>query len=177
MLWEVLESAYSFQSPWLKVRRDHIKMPSGHELPDFYVAELNDWVNVIAVTMDGLILIEEQYRHGIKQVCYELPAGAVEPGEDPLQSAQRELVEETGYSGGEWIPYGISVPNASGCSTRCYSFLALGVERKQMLNTDPSEEIKLHLLSKSELNEMLISGLILEGVMQAPLWRYLSENL
>lgn len=177
MLWEVLESAYPFQSSWLKVRKDHIRMPSGHEIPDFYVTELNDWVNVIAVTQDGYILIEEQYRHGIEQVCYELPAGAVEIGEDPLQTAKRELVEETGYSGGEWLPFGISVPNASGCNTRCYSFLAVSVERQQMVNSDPSEEIKLHLLSKSKVREMLVSGLILEGVMQAPLWRYLSENL
>ena len=177
MFWEILESTYSFQSPWINVRKDHIRMPSGYEIPDFYVAELNDWVNVIAVTQDGLILIEEQYRHGIKQICYELPAGQVEPGEDPLQSAKRELVEETGYSGGEWYLYGISVPNASGCNTRCYSFLAMGVERKQMVNIDPSEEIKLYSFSKSEVKELLLTGLIPEGVMQAPLWRYLSENL
>lgn len=56
-------------------------MPSGLEIPDFYVEELPDWVNVIAITKDGLFVIEEQYRHGIQKVCFELPAGELEPGE------------------------------------------------------------------------------------------------
>ena len=75
MVWEVINSSYSFKSPWLSIRKDHIRMPSGQEINDFYVEELPDWVNVIAITKEGNFLIEEQYRHGVGRICYELCAG------------------------------------------------------------------------------------------------------
>ena len=151
-------------------------MPSGLEIPDFYVEELPDWVNIIAVTKDGRFVLEEQYRHGIQAVCYELPAGDVEPGEDPLKAAQRELEEETGYTGGQWIPYGTYAPNASGCNNTCHSFLAIGVERTLEPEREPTEDILLHLVTKAELKNLLLGGRIPEGVMLAPIWRYLAEE-
>ena len=77
MNWKTLKSSYAFLCPWLRVRKDHVQLPSGVEMDDFYVVESNDWVNVIAITENGLFLIEEQYRHGVGQVCFELPAGNV----------------------------------------------------------------------------------------------------
>ncbi len=175
MNWQILDSSYPFTCPWLKVRKDVVKLPNGIVVPDFYVTELPDWVNVIAITTNGKFIIEEQYRHGIQKVCFELPAGEVEQGEDPLIAAQRELKEETGYTGGEWKAFGTSAPNASGCSNTCHSFLAIGVERKTEPKQEPTEDIKIHLVTKEEIKEMLLDGRISEGVMQAPLWRYLAE--
>ena len=175
MNWQILDSSYSFVCPWLKVRKDIVKLPNGIVIPDFYVTELPDWVNVIAITTDGRCIIEEQYRHGIQEVCFELPAGEVKKGEDPLLAAQRELKEETGYTGGEWKSFGTSVPNASGCSNTCHSFLAIGVERTLEPKQEPTEDIKIHLVTREVIKEMLLDGQILEGVMQAPLWRCLAE--
>lgn len=155
---------------------DHVRMPSGLEIPDFYVEELPDWVNIIAITKDGKFVMEEQYRHGIQKVCFELPAGVVEPGEDYLHAAQRELKEETGYSGGQWSPFGAYSPNTSGCNNTCYSFLAKGVEKTSAPKREPTEDINIHLVSKEELRTKLLNGHIIESVMQAPLWRYLSEE-
>ncbi len=176
MNWVVLKSAYAFVCPWLKVRKDHIKQPSGLELEDFYVIEASDWVNVIAITEDGLFIIEEQYRYGIKQVCYELPAGNVSGRETPLEAAQRELLEETGYAGGEWTAYGHYVPNASGMNNVCYTFLAKNVKKVSEPNREESEDIIIHLMEFSQLEEFLVSGKIVEAVMQAPLWRFLMEK-
>lgn len=152
-----------------------VQLPNGIIIPDFYITEAPDWVNVIAITTEGKFIIEEQYRHGIQKVCFELPAGEVEQGEDPLIAAQRELKEETGYTGGEWKTFGISAPNASGCSNICHSFLAIGVERTTETKREPTEDIKIHLVARKEIKEMLLDGRISEGVMQAPLWRCLSE--
>lgn len=149
-------------------------MPSGLEIPDFYVEELPDWVNVIAITKEGEFVIEEQYRHGIQIVCFELPAGEVNTGEDPIIAAKRELEEETGYTGGEWIPFGTYAPNASGCNNTCHSFLALDVEKTTEPQREPTEDIKTHLVTREEIKEMLLDGRIAEGVMQAPLWRFLA---
>ena len=93
--WIILSSDYPLKSKWLNVRKDHIRMPKGVELDDFYILEYPDWINVIAITEDGKFVLERQYRHGTQTVEYEICAGVIEKGEEPLAAAQRELFEET----------------------------------------------------------------------------------
>ena len=65
MEWEIRDSVYEFECPWFKIRKDKVKLPTGLEVPDFYIQETSDWVNVIAITTEGEFIIEEQYRHGL----------------------------------------------------------------------------------------------------------------
>ena len=176
MNWQTLDSSYPFTCPWLKVRKDEVKLPNGVVVPDFYVTEAPDWVNVIAITTDGKFIIEEQYRHGIQKVCFELCAGMVDEGEIPLNAAKRELLEETGYTGGSWTALGMSVPNASGLTTKCYHFLATDVDRIQNPKPEQTEEIKIHLLTEQQLKQIMLDGRIAEAVMLAPLWRYFANK-
>ena len=98
MNWKVLNSSYPFICPWLKVRKDGVKLPNGIVIPDFYVTELPDWVNVIAITTDGKFIIEEQYRHGVQKICFELPAGDLEPGcKQPRENWKRKQVIRVVY--------------------------------------------------------------------------------
>jgi 8-oxo-dGTP pyrophosphatase MutT (NUDIX family) len=175
MNWIILDSEYAFKCPWINVRKDHVRMPSGVEIPDFYVSELPDWVNVIAITKDNRFVVEEQYRHGIGQVCFELCAGEVKQDEDPLLAAKRELQEETGYAGGEWSYVGTYAPNASGANNFCHSFLAMGVEKQKEQQLERTEEIKVHLVTEQELKGLLMKNQIPEGVMAAPLWKYFAN--
>ena len=172
MNWDILKSSYPFVCPWLKVRKDIVRLPNGVEIPDFYVTEAPDWVNVIAITTEGKFIIEEQYRHGIQQVCFELCAGMVDKEETPLEAAKRELLEETGYAGGKWTAFGMSVPNANGSTTKCYHFVAIDVERKQDPKLERTEDIKIHLVQEGEVKAMMNDGRIVEGVMLMPLWKY-----
>ena len=174
MHWKVLHSSYAFTCPWLKVRKDHIQQPSGVELEDFYVVELPDWVNIIAITEDNLFVVEEQYRHGIKQVCFELPAGEIEPGEKSLCAAQRELLEETGYASDDWQAFGDYAPNTSGSSNRCFTFIARNARKVAQPHPEQSEDIRLHLKTKQQLIEIMVQGQMPEAVMQAPLWRFMN---
>lgn len=176
MNWETLDSEFVFKCPWIAVRKDHVRIPSGDEIPDFYVTEAPDWVNVIAITKEGKYIVEEQYRHGVQQVCLELCAGMVDEGESPLGAAKRELLEETGYSGGNWTAFGMSVPNASGATIKCYHFLANDVELTQSPNTENTEDIKIYLLTEQELKQKMLDGSIAEAVMLAPLWRYFANK-
>ena len=96
-LWKIVKSDYIFKRPWLTVRQDCVELPNGHRNPEFYVQEFPDWVNVIALTEEGLFVFEKQYRHGLRMTGYELCAGVIEEGESPLEAAKRELQEETGY--------------------------------------------------------------------------------
>ena len=176
MNWKILGSKYPFVCPWLKVRMDHVRMPSGVEIPDFYVTELPDWVNVIAITIDGKFIIEEQYRHGLQRVCFELCAGVVGKDEVPMDAARRELMEETGYGGGKWTAFGTYAPNASGTDNVSHAFLATGVELRQKQALDATEDIRVHLVDENELRTMMLDGRIAEAAMLAPLWRYFANG-
>ena len=82
--WEIIESEYLIRRPWLTARRDRVKLPTGVEIPEYYILEYPDWVNVIAITKEGKFVLVRQYRHGIKETRYEICAGVCETGEEPL---------------------------------------------------------------------------------------------
>ena len=102
MTWKTLSSEYLIKRPWLTARRDKVQLPDGRILDEYYVLEYPTWVNVIAITKEGDMVLVRQYRHALGRTNFELVAGVLEKGEDPLVAAQRELLEETGYSGGEF---------------------------------------------------------------------------
>ena len=121
--WHVLESEYLIRRPWLTARRDRVELPDGRVHPEYYVLEYPDWVNVIARTSDGMYVMVEQYRHGLAGVFTELVAGVIEKGEDPLEAAQRELLEETGYAGGSWSLLSVVSQNPACTTNLTYSML------------------------------------------------------
>ncbi len=172
MRWHVLSSEYLFRRPWLTARRDHVVLPNGNANPDYYVLEYPDFVNVIALTADGHMLVERQYRHGAGITGWELPAGCVEQGETPLAAIQRELLEETGYAGGEWSKLMELSPNASACNNTSHSFLALGVADTGSRHLEPTEDIEVHLLTEEEVFSLLLRGEFHQAMMAAPLWKH-----
>jgi ADP-ribose pyrophosphatase len=176
MKWQVIDSEYLFRRPWLTARRDKVKLPNGSIYDEYYVLEYPDWINVIAETKDGDIVIERQYRHGIGKVGYEICAGVMEKGETPLQAAQRELLEETGYAGGEWQLMMTISANTSSMNNLCHCFLAKGVEKVDVQHLDRTEDIEVYLMSKDKVKDMLIHNVFIQALMVAPLWKYFSED-
>lgn len=176
MKWDILKSTYLLENKWLTVRKDCIRMPLGQEIDDYYVLEYPDWINVIAITKEGKFVIERQYRHGTQSIDYEICAGTLEKGEDPLEAAKRELLEETGYIGGEWELYCTSAPNPSAMTNMNYSFLARGVEFSGERHLEQTEDIEIYLFSYDELKKIVQEGCIKQGLMLAPLWKFIAEN-
>ena len=86
---------------FLTMKRDRVSLPDGQEAVREYLTHPGA-VAVLAILDDGRILLERQYRYPIAKVCMEIPAGKLDPNEDPLVCAQRELEEETGYSARRW---------------------------------------------------------------------------
>ena len=176
-MWEIRSSEFIYNSRWLTVRKDAVRTDKGIDIDDFYVLEYPTWVNVIAITDKGQFVIEQQYRHGIQQPVFEICAGVCEREEKPLDTAKRELLEETGFSGNTWSLIGKFAPNPNSMSNWCYSFLAEGVTKSQEPHLEPTEDIQIHLFSAEEVLSMMKNGKIVEGIMLAPLWQYFYEHI
>ena len=171
--WEVISSEYLHRAPWLTVRKDHLVLPNGNHIPSYYILEYPNWVNTIAVTSDGQFVFIRQYRHGLQQTSYELCAGVCEKEDaSPLASAQRELLEETGYGNGSWQEYMQISPNPSTHTNITYCFLATGVEKISEQHLEDTESLSVHLLTLTEVKELLEKGEIKQALMAAPLWKY-----
>ncbi len=174
--WTTLESRYIIQRPWLTARVDKVQLPDGRINPEHYVLEYPEWVNVIAVTTAGQMVLVRQYRHAIDEVLLELCAGVCEAGETPEQAARRELLEETGFAGGLWREIMTIGQNPSICDNITHCFLAEGVERVADQSLDESEDIEVVIMSRDAVRAMLDRNEMLQALMAAPLWRYFAEN-
>lgn len=174
--WKILRSEYISRRPWMTARRDEVRLPDGRIIPEYWVLEFPDWVNVIALTKDGDMVMVRQYRHALGLTEYELCAGVMEEGESPLEAAKRELLEETGFGGGTWTEFMSICANPSNHTNLAHTFLAVGVERVCEQHLDATEELTCHVLSQDEVFGMLQRGEIFQALMAAPLWRFFYER-
>ena len=117
------------REPWLEVLEEHIKLPDGRRVDDFYTIRLRDFAVVAALTDEGELVTVEHYRHGSRSVTQGLPSGFIDEGESPAAAARRELREEAGYQASEWSDLGRYVVDGNrGCGTE-HVFLARGATR------------------------------------------------
>ena len=174
MSWKLLAREYLFRHPpWLTVRHDRLELPNGNILPDYYVLEYPDWVNVLPITEDGHIVMVTQYRHGTGRVLTELPAGVLEKKDaTPLDGAKLELLEETGYGGGDWQLLTQLSSNSATTNNLTHCFLARGVKRVGSQHFDPGEDIQCGLYTEDEVRGMLMRDEIVQSLLAAPLWKY-----
>ena len=161
----------------MTVRRESLQFPDGRIVPEYYVLEYPDWVNVIAITEDGMMILEKQYRHGIGCAAWEIPCGVLEKGDSsPLSGAQRELLEETGYGGGEWTLLDTLSGNPGSTNNRTYCFLAQGVKKIGDPHLDAGESFDVKLFPVETIPEMLLRGDFIQALHVAPLWKFFYMN-
>jgi ADP-ribose pyrophosphatase len=127
----------------------------------------DDWINVIALTDDGDLLLVEQYRHGTDSLTIELPGGAVDPDEEPELAAVREHEEETGYRPRVVHGLGSVEPNPAFLDNRCHTYLALGCTPTGNLKFDPSEEIRLLTTTLDGFTDLINQGAIAHSLVIA----------
>ena len=159
--WKVLSTRQVLDTPYLKVRCEEVAVPGGPVIPDYYIIENRGWVGVVPVTQDGRFLINKQYKHGIGLEVIEFPAGAIDPSEDdPLETARRELMEETGYSfqDGEVERLAHFYANPTGARTLVWWYLARNVRKTSTPKPDPFEVIENELVTAAELLAMIHNG-------------------
>ncbi len=174
--WETLKTEYLHQRPWLTLRQDKVRLPGGRTIDDYYVQEFPAWVNVLALTTDREAVLIRQYRHGLGRVSYELPAGVHEGDESLMDAARRELLEETGYSGGKWSHLMDLSPNPATQNNISHTFLAEGVELSSSQSLDPTEQITVHPVPLDRLRTIALNGDMIQALHIAPVLKYLMQN-
>lgn len=165
MNWKIISSEYLFKDMWFTVRKDTCERPDGKMVTPYYVYEFPAWVTAVALTTDGKVVMEKQYRHGIGETAYELPGGCVDDSDPSLEAAvARELEEETGYRFSSFEYLGKTCANPSTNNNWMHMFLARGGELVSSPALDDNEDIEVHLVSIDELKDMLNSNQIIQSM-------------
>ena len=159
--WKTLKSELIFDHPWYKVRRDHVELPDGQQLDDYYVSVRHNVVLIFAVTEDEQVVLVRQYKHGIGQILIEVPGGVIDDNEDvPLEAAKRELLEETGYTSDD-VELLLEVNDNPTKDTNTTSFfLARNVRQVAAQHLDPTENIEVLTAPLAEIEGMILNGQI-----------------
>lgn len=157
-IWRVRSSTLLVDSPYLRLRCDDIELPNGTVLPEYYVRESIGFVMIFAITLRREVVLVRQYRYGNDSISLELPAGSLDPGEDPLACAQRELREETGYTAARWEPLLRASAEPVRSTSAMTAFIAHDAERTDAQQLDPSEFIEVELAPLEEFRELLRAG-------------------
>ncbi|WP_407539643.1 NUDIX hydrolase [Deinococcus radiomollis] len=159
--WQTLGSQQISARPHL-LNRDRVRTQAGTELEYLYRPRGPRAVFVLPVTAAGEVVLIRQYRYPLRAWITEVPAGGMEEGEDVLQSAARELMEEVGGQAQEWIPLPAFYPQPSVSGAVFYPLLALGVTLGEA-RPEPDELIERLVLPASEAYRRLLAGEILQG--------------
>ena len=176
--WECLDQNYLFRRPpWLVLRHQRFRLPTGREIADYWISEFPAWVNVVAVTSSDQFVFVRQYRPGLGAVHYEIPAGVVDEGEALETAARRELLEETGFGGGHWSLLTRLSANPALQNNITTTFLAEGVERIAEPAPEVTEDLRVHLVKVENAAGIIDQGEMIQALHAAPLLRYLLNRV
>lgn len=150
--------------------------PARPQPQDFFVISAPDWVNVVALTPDGHLVLVRQFRFGTDDFSLEIPGGVMDPGEDAVTAGMRELREETGYVGTAARVLGVVRPNPAMQNNRCHLVLVENARREAKLGWDADEEFAIMTRPVDEVYALAYRGdithaMVLDALLLfSPVW-------
>ena len=165
--WPKKKQRVDYDCGFFKVEVHDSASPTTGKVHPFYILSTRDWINVVALTRDRQVVMVSQYRHGSAEVSLEVPGGAVDEGEPPLQAGRRELREETGYESSEWHHLGSIRPNPAMLGNTCHLYLALDARKTADLDLDEAEELEVSVHPLDEIPGMILDGRIQHALVVA----------
>jgi ADP-ribose pyrophosphatase len=162
--WRVDSTEVIIDRPWLRVRQERVTLARGTSIDEFHVIEAPSWAATLALTTDGQAVVVAQYRHGAAATSIELPAGVIDPSEDPAAAARRELLEETGYVSDEWSHLITVDTEPARHTSRAWFFVALNARRSGAQRQEETEDIEVRLVPVAEMVELALNGGVRHGV-------------
>jgi ADP-ribose pyrophosphatase len=157
--WTRLDSRYVVKDRWLALRADTYRTPADKVVEPCYVLEYRAWVNVVALTQAGEVVLVRQFRPGIGRTILELPGGTTDPEDaSPEAAIRRELLEETGYTGERFLATGCYAPNPASHTNMLHCFLATDVVRTHDPHPDDTEHLEVVLMPLDEAIDLAKRG-------------------
>lgn len=160
MSWKTINTEIMVDDYHVSVRKNKVELPDGAVIDDFYTVTIPDAAMVAALTKDGQILLKSEFRYACGEEVIECPAGMFEPGEEPLEVAKRELLEETGYSSDDWTYLGPTLESTSKLTNTMHLFLAKNAVCTSGQHLDPNEHVDVMCVSLEAAVEMVMGGII-----------------
>lgn len=174
--WEVLKSTVIHDAlPWVKLSSEHVRLPNGVEIQDFYRVEIHSYVTLFPVRADGQVALVEHYKHGPQVISLELPAGYIDAGETPLEAAQRELAEETGLVSEDWMDLGRYFIDGNRGGGWSYGFLARNAYQAGQPQPEDTELMTIHYKSLEDVYRLWRANHIMNAVAMGLIGRCLLE--
>ena len=155
---ETISQEWVFRGKLLQVRRDVVRLPDGNTAQREYIVHPGA-VMIIPITDSGEVVLERQFRYPLGREMIELPAGKIDPGESPLATGQRELLEETGYTAAQW-QYVTTIHLAIGYSNERIDFYIARGLQQEGARLDHGEFLDVFTLPIAEALEWLRDGRI-----------------
>ena len=165
------ESKIVYDGKIFKIKSDKVLLENNTEAVREVIMH-HGGVCVLPLTENNEIIMVKQYRYPFSSVLLEIPAGKLNENEDHLECGKRELLEETGYAGGEWQEIMTISANASTMNNLTHCFLAEGVEKVAEQNLEATEDIEVHIMTTEEVRSLMEKGDMKQALMAAPLWKY-----
>ncbi len=156
--WELVKSEPGPDLTVFKCRFDWRINPRNRHRLKCLVLESRDWVNIVARTTDGEIILVKQFRFGRGEVSIEIPGGVVDRGESHADAARRELREETGFEGQRWRYLGASEPNPAILDNLCHHWLVEDAVRRHETAFDAGEDIVIVKAKEDEIRKLIDQG-------------------
>jgi ADP-ribose pyrophosphatase len=150
--WQILDSEVVYSArPFLEIERQRVLLPDGRQIEDFHQAWVTDYAIIYAETEVGDVVMVRLYKHGARAIGLMFPGGGIHAGEQPLEAAQRELLEETGYVSDDWALLKKLVVHANyGCG-HAYYFHAKRARLVAAPSHDDLEVISVELHPRQSL--------------------------
>ncbi len=175
--WEEIKTEHLLRNEWIDFRISRYRFPDGSEFEPYYSYSRRDYVVIVPFDEDGNLICVRQYRHGLKEVTTEFPAGGIERtdgkeyggdkdinAEDALDAARRELHEETGYESSEWTHL-LSVPsNATISNNYAHLYMARNCRKVSGQDLDDTEFVEVVKHSADEIDQMIKEGRFQQAV-------------
>lgn len=159
------------ETPWLRLEC-HDVLDEGADAPrEVTTLAFADWVVTAARTADGAWVLVRQFRHGVEALTLEPAGGIIDDGEPPDAAARRELLEETGFGGGELVPLGFAHPNAALSKNRAFFFLVDGAREVAAPEQRVDERTEVVLLDEAALERALDDGEVVHALAALALMR------
>jgi ADP-ribose pyrophosphatase len=157
-IWRVIQSKKIVDNPYTQVFMQTIELPDGRIVEDWPIVQTLDYVNTLVLNEANEAMILEGYKHGLGRSSWQVLGGYLEPKEDPLAAAKRELLEETGYACEDWSHLGSFIVDANRRVGEGHFFLARNAKKIAKSTHDDLEYFEVVWVPLDSLRQALIDG-------------------